>query len=148
MIEFMRSVSEIMTVWLEPVGIIAGLFFSGVSLRNDTRARRIENHIKISNGYREIWSTQVADPKLDRILVTSLDLVESPISQAEARLVRFIFQNILLAFEARQAGQLGDIGNLEKDVAEFISKPIPKAVWQEIARFQPETFRKFVEALM
>ena len=103
MIEFMRSVSEIMTVWLEPVGIIAGLFFSGVSLRNDTRARRIENHIKISNGYREIWSTQVADPKLDRILVTSLDLVESPISQAEAPLVRFIFQNILLAFEARQA---------------------------------------------
>ena len=31
----------------------------------------------------------------------------------------------LLAFQARQAGQLGDIGNLVKDVAEFVSKPSP-----------------------
>ena len=146
--EIMHNMGEILTGWLEPVGIIAGLLFSGVALRNDTRARRIENHIKISDGYREIWSTQVADPKLDRILLSSLDLAANPISSAEARLVRFIFQNILLAFEARQAGQLGDIGNLEKDVAEFISRPIPKAVWIEIARFQPEAFRKFVEALM
>jgi hypothetical protein len=146
--EIMHTISEILTLWLEPVGIIAGLVFSGVALRNDTRARRIENHIKISDGYREIWSTQVADPKLDRILMTNLDLVGNPILPAEERLIRFIFQNILLAFEAREAGQLGDIGNLGKDVAEFIARPIPKAVWKEIARFQPEAFRKFVEALM
>ena len=83
-----------------------------------------------------------------RIPMSSLDLIANPISPVEARLVRFIFQNIFLAFEARQAGQLGDIGNLEKDVAEFIARPIPKAVWKEIARFQPDAFRKFVEALM
>lgn len=146
--EIMPMFQKILADWLEPVGIIAGLFFSGIALRNDTRARRIENHIKISDGYREIWSAQVADPKLDRILWSSIDLAANPISPAEDRLVRFIFQNILLAFEARQAGQLGDIGNLEKDVAEFVSKPIPKAVWKEVARFQPETFRKFVESLM
>jgi hypothetical protein len=146
--DIMHIIGDLITVWLEPVGIIAGLVFSGVALRNDTRARRIENHIKISDGYREIWSTQVADPKLDRILLSNPDLITTPISPAEDRLVRFIFQNVLLAFEARQAGQLGDIGNLEKDVAEFISRPIPKAVWKEIARFQPEAFRKFVEALM
>ena len=146
--EIMHNIGEILNVWLEPVGIMAGLLFSGAALRNDTRARRIENHIKISDGYREIWSTQVADPKLDRILLTSLDLTVNPISPAEARLVRFIFQNILLAYEAKLAGQLGDIGNLEKDVADFISRPIPKTVWMEIARFQPEGFRKFVETLM
>lgn len=126
--EIMHILHQLLTDWLEPVGIIAGLFFSGVALRNDTRARRIENHIKISEGYREIWSAQMADPKLDRILLSGIDLTAYPIAPAEDRLVRFIFQNVLLAFEARQAGQLSDIGNLEKDVAEFVSKPIPKAV--------------------
>jgi len=123
-------------------------FYQAICIRNDTRARRIENHFKISDGYREIWPTQVADPKLDRILLNDPDLITTPISPAEDRLVRFIFQNVLLAFEARQAGQLGDIGNLEKDVGDFISRPIPKSVWEEIARFQPEAFRKFVEDLM
>lgn len=146
--EIMHMLLENLSAWLEPIGIIAGLFFSGIALRNDTRARRIENHIKIADGYREIWSAQLADPKLDRILLSSVDLIAHPVMPAEDRLVRFIFQNILLAFEARQAGQLGDIGNLEKDVAEFMDHPIPRAVWKELARFQPETFRKFVETLM
>lgn len=148
MIEFMHTTIEVFAAWLEPIGIMAGLFFSGIALRNDTRARRIENHIKIADGYREIWSAQFADPKLDRVLDTNPDLASTPITLAEDRLVRFIFQNVLLAFEARRAGQLGDIGNLEKDLGEFISRPIPKAVWKEIARFQPEAFRKFVEAVM
>ena len=148
MIEFAHAFKEALMAWLEPVGIIAGLVFSGVALRNDTRARRIENHIKITEGYREIWSALVADPTLDRIQQSKVDLTKHPLSPAEDRLTRFIFQNVLLAFEARNAGQLGDIGNLEKDVAEFVSFPIPKAVWKEIARFQPEFFRKFVEGLM
>lgn len=146
--EIMQIFQQLIEDWLEPIGIIAGLFFSGIALRNDTRARRIENHIKISERYREIWSAQMDNPKLDRILLSGIDLTAHPVVPAEDRMVRFIFQNILLAFEARQAGQLGDIGNFEKDVAEFVCKPIPKAVWKEIARFQPAIFRKFVDSLL
>jgi hypothetical protein len=148
MIEIMHKIITLLLAWLEPVGIISGLVFSGIALRNDTKARRVENHIKIVDGYREIWSAILSDPKLERILWDNLDLNANPISAAEDRLVRFIFQNVLLAFEARSVGQLGDIGNLEKDVTEFISHPIPKTVWKEIARFQPEIFRKFIEGLM
>ena len=54
----------------------------------------------------------------------------------------------LLMLQTRFPRPLGDIGNLEKDVGEFLSNPIPRAVWKEIARFQPEGFRKFVESLM
>ena len=89
--EIMHAFGGIFSIWLEPVGIIAGLIFSGVALRNDTRARCVENQIKISDGYREIWAAQVADPKLERILMSSLDLIANPISPVEARLVRFIF---------------------------------------------------------
>ena len=40
--EIMHMLLENLSAWLEPIGIIAGLFFSGIALRNDTRARRIE----------------------------------------------------------------------------------------------------------
>lgn len=146
--EFIASQTKILMTLLEPVGIISSLIFSGIALRNDTRARRIENHIKITEGYRDIWSSLVTNPELDRIRKDGLNLVKFPVTPAEDRIVRFIFQNLLLVLEARNAGQLGDIGNLEKDVTEFVSHPIPRAVWKEIARLQPESLRKFVECLM
>ena len=40
-------------------------------------------------------------------------------------------QHIVLAFEARRAGQLGDIGSLEKGVGEFVSRTLPQVVWKE-----------------
>ena len=134
--------------WLEPIGIISGLFFSGIALRSDHRARRIENHIKITEGYREIWSMVVDEPALERVRFKDVNLALAPILPAEDRLVRFVFQNMMLAFEARKAGQLGNIGDFEKDVADFLTRTIPQAVWKDIARFQPDDFRKFVEGLM
>lgn len=97
--------------WLEPVGIISVLLLSGIALRNDVRSRRIENHIKLAEGYRAIWSAVIRNPALERVRRGQVNLKASPVTPAEDRLVRFIFQNILLAFEARNARQLGDIGN-------------------------------------
>lgn len=76
-----------------------------------------------------------------------MDLELFPITPGEDRLVRFVLQHMLLAYEARASGQLGDIGDFDKDVSEFISRPIPQAVWKEISRLQPEGFRRFVESL-
>ena len=148
MIDIMHNIGQSLRDWLEAIGIIGGLFFSGLALRNDNRARRIENHIKIVEGYRDIWSMVVKEPVLERVRYQNIDLTIAPVSPAEDRLVRFVFQNMQLAFEARKAGQLGDIGEFEKDVSRFMSCSIPQAVWKEIARFQPEGFRQFVEELM
>ncbi len=148
MFEIMRHVHDALMDWLEPAGIIAGLVFSGLAFRNEARGRQIENRIKLVEGYREIWSLVMHDPSLERIRSRDVDLLTAPISPAEDRLVRFIFQNLMLAFEARAVGQLGDIGVFERDVAEFVTRPIPRAVWQEIARFQPDGFRRFVDRLI
>jgi len=134
--------------WLQPLGIIAGLVFSGAALRNDVRSRKLENRIKITEGHREIWSALLSDPSLERIRHSQVDLDLFPITPVENRLVRSIFQHILLTFEARATGQLGDIGDFDRDVREFLSRPIPRQVWSEIARFQPARFRKFVETLL
>jgi hypothetical protein len=148
MIEFMRHLHDAIMGCLEPVGIIAGLVFSGVVLRNDIRERRLQNRIKIVEGYREIWSALMRDPSLERILRSDVDLTMAPLTAGEDRLVRFIFHNMMIAYDMQATGQLGDIGDFEKDAAEFLAQPIPRAVWKEIARFQPQKFRSFVEKLL
>jgi hypothetical protein len=143
--ELLFRAGEALANMLAPVGIIAGLFFSGISLRDSNRTRKLENQIRLADGYRDIWTALLKDEKLNRIRQSSVDLAKAPITPSEDRLVRFIFQNIFLAFEARRSGQLGEIGDLEKDVENFLTYTIPRAVWKEIARFQPEAFRRFVE---
>ena len=133
---------------LESLGIVGGLLFSGMALRSDVRSRKIDNHIKLAEGYRSIWSLVFADSSLDRIRRKDVDLNLFPITPSEDRIARFVLQNVLLAFEARRAGQLGDIGNLEADISAFLSNPIPRQVWGEIERFQPKPFRDFVNGLL
>ncbi|MES2709330.1 MAG: hypothetical protein V4726_22220 [Verrucomicrobiota bacterium] len=146
--DILLRIGEALAHALEPAGIIAGLVFSGISLRDSSRSRRLENQIRLADGYRDIWTELLRDEKLSRIREPSVDLGKAPVTPAEDRLVRFIFQQVFLAFEARRTGQLGDIGDLEKDVEDFLSRPIPRAVWREVARFQPEAFRKFIEKLI
>jgi hypothetical protein len=134
--------------WLQPIGIIAGLVFSGIALRNDVRSRRLESRIKITEGHREIWFAIIEDPSLERIRHREADLELFPVTPAENRLVRAVFQHILLTYEARSSGQLGDIGDFDDDVRAFLSNPIPRQVWREIARFQPAAFRRFLESLL
>ena len=75
-----------------------GIGFLRRRFNNDARLRRIENQIKISDGYREIRSALVSDPELNRILHPNADLARAPVTPAEDRLVRFIVQNLRLAF--------------------------------------------------
>jgi len=134
--------------WLEPLGIIAGLVFSGVALRNDVRSRKLESFTKIAEGHREIWSALLKDPSLERIRHDQVDLELFPITPVENRLVRSILHHVLLTFEARASKQIGDIGDFDRDVREFLARPIPRQVWSEIAHFQPARFRRFIEALL
>jgi hypothetical protein len=134
--------------WLQPIGIVAGLIFSGIAVRNDVRSRRLESRIKITEGHRDIWWALLENPSLERILQTEPDLALFPITPPEKRLVMALLQHVQLTFEAQASGQLGDIGDFDKDIAEFLSRPIPRKVWDEIAGLQPAKFRKFIQTLI
>lgn len=144
----MTHLLEAIVNWLQPIGIVGSLIFSGIALRNDVRSRRLENRIKIAEGQREIWFAALQDPSFERIRRNEVDLELFPITAAENRLVRALFQHVLLTYEASASGQLGDIGDFGKDVSQFVSRPIPRQVWTEIAPYQPPRFRRFVESLI
>jgi hypothetical protein len=95
-----------------------------------------------------VWRVLLSDPALERIRKNDVDLNLFPVTPAEDRLVRFVLQHMLLTHDALTTGQLGDIGDFDRDVREFISRPIPLAVWRAIAHLQPKGFRIFVESVL
>ena len=50
------------------VGIIGGLLFTAVSLRSETKTRRISNLLTLTQNHRELWAEMFRRPGLERVL--------------------------------------------------------------------------------
>jgi len=144
----MESLSWITAHWfdlLQTAGIVGGLVFTGVIARRDERARAIGNAIAIKQQYREIWQELYDRPKLFRILKADVDLKSNPLTDEEELFVTQLILHLDTVFRAKQAGVFVEIGGLRKDVANFLSLPIPRQVWTKLKPYQDKDFVTFVE---
>lgn len=114
-------------------------------MRKDERARKIGNLIAVKQQYREIWEKLYDHPKFFRILKSEVDLKRQPITEEERLLVKFIIFNLDTIYRSMKSGVFVHLEGLQKDVREFYSLPIPKAVWEKIKPYQDAEFVRFVE---
>jgi len=113
--------------------ITAGLFTSAYTIRKDADVRRIQNLFALTKDHREIWSLVLGRPELGRVLSESPDLDKTPITEAERFFVLFLILHLASSFEARKHGMYFVENGLREDVANFLSLPIPVAVWEEMS---------------
>jgi hypothetical protein len=130
----------------ETVGIIGSLIFTGLSARTDTKARRIENLLKLTEQHRDIWRELLHSPKLSRVLDANPDLQATPVTQEEELFVGFLILHLNGAYQAIGNGMFASPEALKTDVMEFFSCPIPKAIWDKQKVFQNKKFIAFVES--
>jgi len=57
---------------LSSVGIVGSLCFTAVSLRSETKTRRVANLLTITANYREVWKEFFRSPDLARVIESSL----------------------------------------------------------------------------
>jgi hypothetical protein len=129
---------------LQTLAIIGGLTFTGYSLRQDERARRIGNPIAIKQQYREIWEELYDRPELFRVLKPDANLNQQPISDAERLFVKLLILHLDTVHRAIKDGLFVEIKGIQDDIRDFIRLPIPRAVWDKIKRFQNSDFVAFV----
>ena len=125
-------------------GIIASLLFTAVSLRNETKTRKIGSLLFLTEGHRDLWSEIFEHPELSRVLETGA-ATNSAISTEESIFVGLAIQHLASAFEALKAGIVIQQEGLCDDVKAFFSLPIPRTVWEKTKHFQNQDFVKFVE---
>lgn len=127
------------------VGIIGGLWFTAVSLRSETKTRRIANLLTITANYREVWKEFFRSPELARVIEPSADVVKNPVTPAEEFFVSMIISHISSVYEALKDELVTKQEGLRRDVASFFSLPIPQAVLEKTKIFQNADFVAFVE---
>ena len=130
---------------LSSVGIIGSLLFTAVSLRSETKTRRIANLLTLTQSHRELWSEVFRDSDLARVLDASADLSKQPMTGDEAMFVNMVIQHLSSAYEAVKSGLVIKPEGLKQDIKMFFSLPIPRAMWEELKILQNDDFVRFVE---
>ena len=128
------------------IGIIAGLWFTAVSLRSETKTRRIANLLAITASHREVWKTFLDDKGLARVRDASADTTKQPITDAERVFVMFVIFHMSSVFYAMSNQLVVKVEGLRRDIAQFFSLPIPRDVWEKIKVLQNDDFVAFVES--
>jgi hypothetical protein len=133
---------------LQSAGIIGGFLFTAHTLRKDGQARTVSNTIAINEQYSRIWHEFYERPALSRILKKDVDLNEQPVSDEEARFIKTLILHLDTVRRTMAAGIFAEIQGLRKDIRDFFTLPIPKAVWEKIKPFQDGDFVAFVESCL
>lgn len=131
---------------LQNLGIIGGLGFTAYTVWKDEHARRVTNSIAISGQYREIWSLPFQKPELARVLESDVNLKIHPVTVLEEMFVNQVIVHLDIVRRAIKAGVFVKMEGLRKDVREFFSLPIPRAVYEKNKVFQNRDFINFVDS--
>ena len=131
---------------LEAVGIIASLTFTAAAFHRDDRSRRVTNLLTLTQSHREVWKEQLHDPQLKRILDPKANLSREPVTRDEEIFVTMVIQHLNIVFHAMRHELTINPEGLRRDVWQFFSLPIPKAVWEKGKVLQNDDFVAYVEA--
>jgi len=131
---------------LQSLGIIASLLFTAVSLRADTKTRRVDNLFVINASHREVWMRYAERPELHRVLSARADPRRDEITREEEIFVNSVLFHLNGVFYAQRTGLAFNMEGLRSDVRWFLSLPIPKLVWEKSKTLQNTDFIAFVEA--
>ena len=131
---------------LSAIGIIGSLWLTALSLYLEAKTRRNANRISITDSHRDVWKIYLSSPDFERILDVKADIPNHPITQKEEIFVNLVIAHTNTAFYAQKDDLLTKQEGLRRDVAEFMSLPIPTAVWEKYKVVQNDEFVAFVES--
>jgi len=131
---------------LTAIAGIGGLWFAAFSIHEEAKARRVANLLAITANHREIWKEFLNHDKLARIRDASVDTAKQPITDAERVFVNLVIQHINSVYSAMNNQLVVKVEGLRRDVAQFLSLPIPREIWEKIKVLQNDDFAAFVES--
>lgn len=130
---------------LSTVGIVGSLSFTAVSLRKETRTRRVANLLALTQNHRELWQGFYCNPNLARVLNSATNLTREPATGAEHEFVNLVIQHLSGVYRAMCNDLTIKPEGIHRDVREFFRLPIPRFVWGSIKELQDQDFVRFVE---
>jgi len=130
---------------LGAIGVVGGLLFNGIALRSETKARRVTNLVQLTQNHREIWAELYSNPKLLRVIDPAADIVKQPPTEDEETFVNSVILHLNSSYYALEDHLVTKPEGLCRDVRDFFSLPVPRAIWERRREEQNIRFVQFVE---
>lgn len=130
---------------LQSVGIVGGLIFTALSLRGDTRSRKVGYLLALKEEHRVLWSEMHNRPELGRVMAEEIDLVKCPITVAEERFLNLVIVHFHTGWQLAIAGAAHSLDVMAADVRGFFTLPLPLIVWNQSKGNRDPKFVSFVE---
>jgi hypothetical protein len=130
---------------LQGIGIISSLIFTGLAFRRTDKSIRVENLNILTTRHRDIWAEYSSNPDLRRILKDDINLRRAPITRTEEKFLQALILHLSSSYEAIRNGLLDKPDGLERDIQNFFTKPMPRAMWLRSRPLQNKDFVDFVE---
>jgi hypothetical protein len=131
---------------LSTFGIVGSFFIAAKAFRSEAKTRRIANLLSITANHREVWKVFVNDKSLTRVLAAKADTSKQPITESEKAFVTLVITHISSVYYAMNDQLVVNLDGLRRDIVQFLSLPIPRAVWENIKVLQNDDFAAFVES--
>jgi hypothetical protein len=128
------------------IGVIGSLWLTIISLRSETETRREANLLAITNNHRELWSVYLGNKELARVRDVSANTIKQPVTESERIFVGMVIHHLNSVYYATKKQLVVKMEGMRRDVAQFLSLPIPREVWDKIKVLQNEDFIAFVES--
>jgi hypothetical protein len=133
---------------IQTAGVVGGLFYSAIALSIDTKVRRTEVLLALTEAHRDIWERLIEQPDLARILDAAADLRLLPPTPSERRFVLLVILHLGAVRMAIKEGAYGASPGMQEDLREFLALPIPRAVAMSALPYQAPEFQEFLHDLM
>lgn len=131
---------------LQTVGVVGGLVFTGISIRQSTRARKASDLLALTDQHRELWNQVYARPGLERVFALQADLLGKPITITEERFLNEVIVHFQMGWQLATSGSLLTLDAMKADVRAFFKLPLPRAVWEATMAGRDPEFIRFIES--
>jgi len=133
---------------ISTVGIVGSLWIAIITIREEGETRRVTNFLTITGNYREIWKEFLNQPKLARVLDTAADVEHQPVTPEEELFVNMVIHHVSTTYYAMNDELLMKLEGAHLDIAQFFSRPVPKAVWAKTKLLQNRDFAAFIDSIL
>ena len=130
---------------LQGIGIMGGLIFTAISVRQATHARKVSDLLELTKLHHEVWQQASTRAELTRVLARDIDLGANPVTVAEERFLNEVIVLFITGWQLARHGSLLTLDALRADIRGTFKLPIPRAVWQESRTKRDAAFASFVE---
>lgn len=131
---------------VQSAGIIASLLFAATTIRRESRRQMMTVLLSLNEQHRDLWSELHRRPELARILDPNPDLVATPVTPAEFEFLNTVFVHYCTGWRLATEHGVLSVHDLQRDLGDFLSRPIPLQVWHQSLQTRELQFAAFVQS--